>query len=228
MARKKSAFYRLPSQIKEMTVPELKSYIARATPYMVRKVRNIEKSDYAGWSNTIDYLEEQEITHAKYHLTDRDLVTASANHAAFVSRVSASALRNDVSAKQLQDTAMFLNKIAKENESASMLANQFAYDMEQITDWYVDNGLPQSAESVSDMFKTKKQKAAGNKWLNKVINALMDEYGSDENGILDITYYKTNYTDSEEFTREAMEQIYLYAQENDLDIKTLLKKKKIL
>lgn len=228
MARRKSSFYRLPSQIKEMTVPELKSYIKKATPYMVRKVRNIEQSDYAGWSNTIDYLEEQEVTHTKYHLTDRDLINASKNHAAFVSRVSDSALRNGVSARQLQDTAMFLNKIAKENESASMLANQFGYDMEQITDWFVDNGLPRTAESISDMFKTKKQKSAGNKWLNKVINALMDEYGSDENGILDITYYKTNYTDSEEFTKEALEQIYLYAQENDLNLKTFLQQKKIL
>ena len=228
MARKKSAFYRLPSQIKEMTVPELKSYIKKAKPYMVRKVRNIEKSDFAGWSNTIDYLEEQEVTHTKFHLTDRDLISASKNHAAFVSRVSESALRKDVSPKQLQDTALFLNKIAKENESASMLANQFGYDMEQITDWFVDNGLPRSAESISEMFKSKRQISAGNKWLNKVINALMDEYGSDENGILDITYYKNNYTDSAEFTKEALEQIYLYAQENDLDIKKFLQGKKIL
>lgn len=222
MAKKifNSKFAIKTSDIMSMSVPELKAYIKHARPYTVQRVRRISLSDYASLSETVELVEGEMEKPGRYGLSSRDLAVAKRNPAAFVSRVTDNALSNDVTPKQLQDTARLISYIARRGESPSQLGRKFGLSKEEIVDWINAQGGKRAAMEIEELTKSAKNMRAIKEWTNREINALMDKYGSDENGIIDIRAYVDKYgDDTDEFYLAVVQRFKEWAAESGIKIK---------
>ena len=207
MARK-SKFAIGFTTINQMSIPELKEYIKKARPYMIRKVKGLKASEFSYFSDVVQFIDTEAEKPSLYGITHDYLKGTGAKG----NRNTVEAFKRltnipNATPRQLQKMAQMINYAATKTDQPAEMAKRYvakADDIKRILEyWAYDD----AAKMLNELMRKPKGLQTFRDFWKNYQDELFEAFNSGEDEV-NIRYYVDTYGENtEEFYLELFKHI---------------------